>query len=781
MRHVLTLIIMLAATAQAATIDDRMSLIEAIDAVRTDGFRISYSTRLVQEWMRVRETPEATDPIEALRNALSAYELDIVAMPGDAWVIVAAEKPTAIEAMPPAEPEPAPEIEAPLPLDEITIVASRHAMYSRRAADQFLTAEDIQQMPHMADDAFRAFHRLPGVAASDFQAPFNLRGGAVDEVKVQVNGIELLEPFHMRTLFQPLSIIDPGVIGEAQVLSGGFTAKHGRYMSGVIDIATAYPDSAPMHEVGVSFVSAFARSRGQFAGGRGSYFISGRRGYLDLIADSVTDDDEELDPRYGDLFGSLRYALNDSVDIAVETLLADDKVRFVDPGDGEDFGEDSQQQHLWLSADVELENGIFSRTSLFGSNIESQEEGSQINAPAESVFRFYDRDIDVFGMQTDWSIPVADAHVFEVGAMYRDLSVDFDYRLNSVRRTDFVNNGLPFALIRDIQMTSDGSDLGLYASYRNRLSDRLIWELGARWDKQTYTVDVDDTQVSPRFNAQYALNDRAELRLAWGHFYQAHPIQDLAIPDGDTNYYGPERAEHRVLGLRYRFEADLDLQVDLYQKLYEDLRPRYENLLDIYEYAPESNFDRARIDPSSGEAYGVELTLRNRNVGALDWWINYTWSKVEDTIDGVTVPRSWDQRNAFTANVAWRGDRWRVSVIGRYHSGWPRTPLLVDPIIDANNNIVGAVVDLTERNSVDFDDYSRVDFRVSRLVPLERGSFEYYFEVFNVFDTTNQCCTTNHSISVGQGISVSPEFDEFLPRFPSFGFVWRFGPGADSY
>ena len=83
-----------------------------------------------------------------------------------------------------------------------------------------------------------------------------------------------------------------------------------------------------------------------------------------------------------------------------------------------------------------------------------------------------------------------------------------------------------------------------------------------------------------------------------------------------------------MLGLRYRFQRDLDLQVDLYQKLYKDLRPRYENLLDIYEFAPESNFDRARIDPSSGEAYGVEVTLRNRNVGALDWWVNYTWSKV---------------------------------------------------------------------------------------------------------------------------------------------------------
>ena len=78
-------------------------------------------------------------------------------------------------------------------------------------------------------------------------------------------------------------------------------------------------------------------------------------------------------------------------------------------------------------------------------------------------------------------------------------------------------------------------------------------------------------------------------------------------------------------------------------------------------------------------------------------------------------------------------------MVGRFHSGWPRTPLLVDPIIDANDNIVGVIPDLSQRNSADFDDYSRVDFRVSRLVPLQRGSFEYYFEIFNIFDTQNQC------------------------------------------
>lgn len=764
---------------QAAEIEDGMLIVDAIDLVRAEGNQISYSTRLVENWMRVRGKPTGTDPIENLRTALSSYSLDIIPVSVGNWVVVAAAKPTT-EKSPQSMPNAVPEASELRPLDEITIVASQHAMYSRSAADQHLTAEEIQLMPHLADDAFRAFHRLPGVAASDFTAPFNLRGGAVDEVKVQLNGIELVDPFHMRTLFQPLSVIDPGIIGEAQILSGGFTAQHGRHMSGVINITTEQPEGEPAHEIGVSFVSALARSRGQIADGRGSYFFSARRGYLDLLADAVVDDDEELTPRYSDLFASLNYSLNDTTGLSVQTLLSDDDVRFVDPEDGEDFGENSDQQHVWLTVDKEFDNGIFGDVSLFVSNIKSAEDGSQINAPSEAVTRFFDRDIEISGVRTDWTIPIGDHHVVVVGGRYRDLSAEYDYRLNSVRRSDFVNNGAPYTLFRNIQYSVNGSDAAFFASYRHRVNDKFIVELGGRWDGQSYTDAADDSQVSPRFNAQYSLNDRAVLRFAWGEIAQPHAIHELAIVDGDTRFYEPETAEHRVVGLRYQVNSHIELQADVYKKLYDDIRPRYENLLDIYEFAPESNFDRTRVDPLSGEAYGAELTLRGNNGDSLDWWLNYTWSKVEDTINDVKVPRSWDQRNALTANVMWRGEKWRLSLIARYHSGWPRTPLLVDPVIDNNNNVVGVVPDLSHRNSETFDDYSRVDFRISRAVPLQRGSFEYYFEIFNVFDQSNQCCTSDHTLSIGQGISVSPEFDEFLPFFPSFGFIWRFGPGAAS-
>jgi hypothetical protein len=266
-------------TAQATPIDDRMTLVEAIDEVRAEGIEIVYSSRLVEKWMLVRETPAADEPISALRTVLLAYQLDLEQGPGGKWLVVKSERPRQIASVRAASaPVAHRRTLAELPIEEITIVGSRHSMYeSLSAAGQFLSGDDIRLMPHIADDAMRAMHRLPGAAASDFKAPFNLRGGAVDEVEVRLDGIEIFEPFHMRTLYQPLSVIDPGIIGNAQVLSGGFTADYGNYMSGVIDLNSRRAAAEPVHELGVSFVSAFARSSGQFDNGRGNYLVSARR------------------------------------------------------------------------------------------------------------------------------------------------------------------------------------------------------------------------------------------------------------------------------------------------------------------------------------------------------------------------------------------------------------------------------------------------------------------------------------------------------------------------
>ncbi|MEM7284271.1 MAG: carboxypeptidase regulatory-like domain-containing protein, partial [Pseudomonadota bacterium] len=75
-------------------------------------------------------------------------------------------------------------------IDEIKIIASRHEMYSNsHNGGQFLSREDVDRAPHVADDLSRAVARLPGLAGGDIFARLNLRGGRPNEIRVNLDGL----------------------------------------------------------------------------------------------------------------------------------------------------------------------------------------------------------------------------------------------------------------------------------------------------------------------------------------------------------------------------------------------------------------------------------------------------------------------------------------------------------------------------------------------------------------------------------------------------------------
>lgn len=767
----------IAAAANANGIAKDMRLSDAIQAARAGGLEVVYSSQKVRSWMRVQKAPSSDEPLSALREALREFDLDLRAGPGGRWLVVDMD-PNTRSAVEPPSVDSGPVYVAPT-LDEISVISSRYSLYSRDgSSEQFLSGDEIRLMPHFADDAFRAFHRLPGAAANDFQAPFNLRGGAVDEVKVVLDGLELFEPYHMRTLFSPLSIIDPGIVGDAQVLSGGFTAEYGNHMSGVIDMTTRQPESESTHEVGVSFVNAFARTSGSFASGKGQYLVSARRGYLDLLAEAIVDEDEELTPRFSDIFAHASYSLSDSLDISANVLFAADDVKFINQSEGENVGEDSKLGYAWLTLEAAPSDRLTITNVLFTGTVDTDEKGESIDLPLERVVRLFERDIDVSGLRTDTVWKVGERSLWKIGGRYRELRAQFDYDLDSLRQTDLTNNGVPFTLLRNIDTLREGEDIGVYAAFRFQPFDNFTGEIGARWDKQTYSDIADDTQTSPRINAFYQLGKRTELRAGWGRFYQPQGIQDLQVADGLTNYFPAQKAEHRTIGVTHRYASGLDLQLDIYVKEYSDLQPRFENALDSFQFAAESSFDRIRVDAESARSRGIELTLHDRQSSKLDWWVNFTWSEAEDRIDGRNVPRRWDQRFASTGNLTWHMENWTLNATARFHSGWPRTQLEVTPAFDDTGRFIGAESDLSNLNAEYYDDYFRIDVRLSRSVELSNSNVEFYVEVFNLLDTENRCCVTGHNLQLSPSVTTTPNFGDQLPFFPSFGFVWTFGPGA---
>ena len=80
-------------------------------------------------------------------------------------------------------------------IETIDVTASRVRLATAGASETFLDREDVQRMPHLADDAVRMLKVLPGVTGGDFSAALNIRGGRREEALLTVDGAEIHNGF----------------------------------------------------------------------------------------------------------------------------------------------------------------------------------------------------------------------------------------------------------------------------------------------------------------------------------------------------------------------------------------------------------------------------------------------------------------------------------------------------------------------------------------------------------------------------------------------------------
>ena len=241
------------------------------------------------------------------------------------------------------------------------------------------------------------------------------------------------------------------------------------------------------------------------------------------------------------------------------------------------------------------------------------------------------------------------------------------------------------------------------------------------------------------------------------------------ISDGIVDYSRAQRSDHALLGLTYQPRPDLDVELDLYEKRYSDLRPRYENLLNSFVLLPELKPDRIRIDAERARARGAELSVRGRNaVPGLDWWATYSWSKAEDLFAEDAEPRSWDQRHAFGAGLGWRDDRWQLDAALTWHSGWPTTAIelvAMEPI---------AVAEASPRNSSRLGSYFTLDLRAARHFAFERSLLTVYLEITNATNRSNDCCV-EYEFNTEEGEpALELQTTPYLTVLPNLGLVWEF-------
>jgi hypothetical protein len=653
------------------------------------------------------------------------------------------------------------------------VTPSRFAIFtSEPEGRQFLSRDEVRTVPHLGDDVYRAFDRLPGITGLDVSARFNIRGGQEDETQVLIDGAEIYDPFHVRDLYRAFSTIDAEAIGAVDVLTGGFPLQYGGRMSGVIDISSLKPEARRHTELGIGILNQRILTSGTFHNGSSEYLLSFRRGYLHELLKLIDKNNDGINPSYYDLLGKVETTLNDRTVVSADVFVSGDALKIREDG-GQAHGSYSDR-YAWVNLRNALSPKLFAQTVASFGRIATHRIGDygSFDSEDEGVIND-DHAFDFIALRNDTSWDVSDRNVLKAGLSAKRLRARYDYDGHSIIRVSLlhVNDGIQ-TIDRDASVRANGNDVAAYASDRIAVTPHLVVEAGARVDTQSYAPD--GTHVAPRINAAYAFGAHATLRASWGRFYQAQGINELQVEDGVTNFLRAERADHSVLGAEYDFGRGYSARAEVYEKRFTQLRPRFENIFDRVVIFPELHGDRLRIDALSGRARGGELLFRKTGT-PVSGWISYARASAHDVLEGASgstiVPRAWDQRDTATFNLDYRlGARWNFDMAGVYHSGWPTTP--VNGVIV--NNVFHTV--LGRYNSGRLPAYRRVDLRASHTIDTSRGGLSFFVELFNVFGIRNVSGVDGYSFNFdSRGNLVGHRHNEvILGVVPSFGITYSF-------
>ena len=264
-----------------------------------------------------------------------------------------------------------------IPLKEIVVSPGSYTlMGSETSVRQTLSSEDIVIMG-WAEDITRAVQRSPGIVSDEYGAQFSIRGGDVDEVLVLLDGMQIYKPFHQKDFGGGIfSTVDIEAIEGVDLLTGGFTADYGDRMSGVLSMQSKTPrDGQGRTSLGVSLMNARVFSMGDLWDGRGSYLISARRGYLDLL-NNLMNNEFKLEPSYYDLLGKVEYELNDTHILSLHAFVANDTYGLSErvPETNQSVNVDSVDSEYgnaygWLTVKSVLSPELYARTIVYGGSV----------------------------------------------------------------------------------------------------------------------------------------------------------------------------------------------------------------------------------------------------------------------------------------------------------------------------------------------------------------------------------------------------------------------------
>jgi hypothetical protein len=660
----------------------------------------------------------------------------------------------------------------------------------------------VRNVAGAAENIYRVLQTLPGVAGvNDFDSRLSVRGGGPDQNLTIMDDVQIHNPYR---LFGLTSAFNPETVKSFELSAGGFSAKYGDRLSSllIIENRDGTESRRLAGSASLALTDANLVSEGKFGGtGHGSWLLTARRTYYDLIAEPIVGTDL---PGFTDVQARGSWSGAKGLRLSVVGLSSRERTDalFDRDADAEMFKLVSATNNdmAAVTLSLPLAAGVSSKTTAsWYNNDESidfdgnfRDGARRANRPDGDAVPFskilFTRTVALrdAALRHDVVFTPFRAHVVETGFEGHWLQTGWGWRITGDRNPAAANGssaqggtGLPSLL----DSSRSSFRAATWLTDRWSLAPRVRIEPGVRVD---WSGLANEATASPRLAVIANVAGGVQLRVAGGLFTQSPGYEKLLQSDyfvdlsnAESLGLKSERAWQTIVGVERRFTSGLLARVELYDKRFSrlligQLETPAELALRIqsYDFPPSlvnelPTAPRITSTPANGgrgRAYGVEAYVAREARSPSDrftGWISYSRGRATTSAYGTTFSADYDRAHALSVVSNYRVSRLiEIATTVRAQSGFPYTKPVgvrvstVEDSADADHDgrvhelvperdPTGALIwtadlgDVQNLNSGRLPFFIRADLRVSFSPRWQGGRWQLYGEVINVLNRKN--------------------------------------------
>jgi hypothetical protein len=625
-------------------------------------------------------------------------------------------------------------------------------------SSQVLGSAELQNLRGvLADDPLRAVQVLPGVATGDdLRSEFTVRGSDFRHLTFTVDGFAT--PYLLHTVrgvedrgpTGSVAMINSDVLEDVTLLNGSYAQRYTGHTGAEVDFRLRDGSrERRLFHVAVSGTNASAVAEGPIGRSqRGSWLISARQSYLDLILHRLTY--RSVSFGFADAQAKATYDISPKQRLDLTALVGHSRFE----NDPDQNGLDDV--HVGLNASVvgvagwrlTLPRLILSQRVLAADNHFRNQNPTDLELDNGRDRQLAYRADVTSSVHPSLEIGAgAEGERFDDSRVRRRIAAN---RLSLVQLDDYTGNALL---------------IGGYASARWTPFSRLTIAPGIRADRWSLTKQ---STSSPWFQAEWRATAAVKVRAGAGVYRQFADFDKVLGVSGGVGLQ-PERANQYDLGVEQRIGKTFRMSMTVYDREEHDMlrRPGAETRVTggkVVRGSASTKYENSL----EGFARGVELMVQRTVTGrGISGWFSYALgrNRYHDTTSGETFWGDSDQRHTMNAYALYRRSE-RASFVAKLRMG-SNFPI---PGYYASQNGVFFVTDV--RNTERLPVYSRLDLRANRTFNWSRRRLTLFAEVVNVLNRGNVRF-------IPPGVNTTTRttgkpFEKMLPIIPSVGMLIEF-------